>query len=438
MTLTSCVYYNAIYNAERRWSRAEALRLAGQDSAAAVAYDDVIRKAAAGFRREPDGPWADDALLLLGRAYLRRGELYEARAALERVVERSDDPRVRLAARVYLGAVAVVLGEPSRGVEILNGALRGLSPGPLLAEGHLWRGRALLSKGSHDTGWWDLDRAAANDARLAVAAALERLRWGVAYGDSVRVREGLHRLLLLPVRSARVKGVEEVLEEAAKRWGPGPTADLMAGATGSGDVAWAPEEWGSLSLQRARFLHEAGREEEAREQAMAVAAGIGRAAARARLMVARWDLARARDLTALQSVSAFLAPVAGDSVVMDLADAVARTARLAEAGLSNPLAWFAAAEAARDGLGAPLLARGFFIAYADAAPREPWAAKALLAALELSEVPEDRSWLRRRLEEYARNPYVLAARGWPAPGFQDLEEELARRLQALASPPRNP
>jgi hypothetical protein len=113
--------------------------------------------------------------------------------------------------------------------------------------------------------------------------------------------------------------------------------------------------------------------------------------------------------------------------------ALEEAAALTELGLTIPLAWFAAAEVARDGLGAHRLARGLFLAYADGAPEEPWAPKALLAALAVSPEEGDRAWLRGRLEAKGESPYVLAARGEPAPGFEALEEELARRLSEMKS-----
>jgi hypothetical protein len=77
------------------------------------------------------------------------------------------------------------------------------------------------------------------------------------------------------------------------------------------------------------------------------------------------------------------------------------------------------------------LARGLFLAYADQTPSDPWAPKALLAALDVTSDEGGRAWLRGRLEGRAESPYVLAARGEPAPGLEVLEEELARRLQEM-------
>jgi hypothetical protein len=104
---------------------------------------------------------------------------------------------------------------------------------------------------------------------------------------------------------------------------------------------------------------------------------------------------------------------------------------LTEVGHEQPLAFFAAAELARDGLGADYVARGLFIAYAAAAPYEPWAQKALLAALNITPDPDDRAWIKERLETNPNSPYVLAASGGSSAGYQQLEEELDLRLRAL-------
>jgi len=151
--------------------------------------------------------------------------------------------------------------------------------------------------------------------------------------------------------------------------------------------------------------------------------------------LAAWQLGEARALLEIRDVLSVLLPGVEDERVARLVEHVQGMMYLTEQGFSDPLAWFAAAEMARDDLGAPELARGLFLAYADAAPGEPWVPKALLAALAVSEREGDRAWLRGRLEGEAGSPYVLAARGEPALGLEALEEELARRLEPM---PRSP
>jgi hypothetical protein len=101
--------------------------------------------------------------------------------------------------------------------------------------------------------------------------------------------------------------------------------------------------------------------------------------------------------------------------------------------LDDPLGWFAAAEVSRNRLEAPILARGLYLAYADTDPMDPWAPKALLAALSVALDEADRSWLRGRLEAHGDSPYVQAARGSSVAGIESLEEELQERLREIVS-----
>lgn len=428
LVLTGCVYYNALYNAERLFERSEAERLAGQDSLARVHYRQVVEKAARGFRMEPEGEWADDALLLMGRAYLSVGDLRAARAALERAEDLAGDEPSRLAARLYLGASYVAAGLHARAIPLLDEALRGLRDGSLRAEGHLWRGRALLASGQLGPGWWDLTQAAAGRRPVRVSAALERLASGVRFGARERAQEGVDQLLSISEASRRPDTVVTLVRAAADRWGPASAAELLAGAD---TAVWGPGTRGRLRLVRAVLLRESGDSVAASLLVEGVADGFGEAAAQARIELARWALGEARDLVDVRDAEAVLLPAEGDPGVARLLTDLRALSELAEAGLSEPLGWFAAGEIARDRLGAPVLARGLFLAYADQVPDAPWAAKALLAALDVTSDEGGRAWLRGRLEGRAASPYVLAARGEPAPGLEPLEEELARRLEEM-------
>ena len=192
-------------------------------------------------------------------------------------------------------------------------------------------------------------------------------------------------------------------------------------------------ERGDALLARAELLYDVGDTAAARLQAEGVAGGFGEVAAEARILMARWMLERARDLRSIDYARRVLLASEEHPEVVSFLDALEETETLTELGLTDPLAWFAAGEVARDGLEAPGLARGLFLAYADGAHNEPWVPKALLAALAVSTEEGDRAWLRGRLEGRSESPYVLAARGESAPGFEVLEEELARRLSEMRS-----
>jgi tetratricopeptide (TPR) repeat protein len=427
LLLTGCVYYNALYNAERLFEEGEGHRRAGRDSLAAALYADVIRKAAGGYRREPRGAWADDALLLMGRAYLRRGDLREARSTLEEAARLAESDAVRIQALLHLGEAHVMAGDAARGARLLDQALADLPPGGLRAEGHLWRARALLEAGETDAGWWDLEQAA-GDRRVRMEASLTRLAWGVVLDDRERAAEGMRRLLGLGEAGARADTVAALAGAAARRWGPRDAAALLEG---SDTARWEPSARGRIRLTRASFLRAAGDTAGAEALVRRVAAGFGPAAGDARLELASWQLARAGDLVEARAALPLLLPAVGNPRVASQVDRLQEMISLAERGFTEPLAWFASGEVARDDLNAPALARGLFLAYADAAAGEPWVPKALLAALGVTDDEGDRAWLRGRLEGWLGSPYVLAARGEPALGLEALEEELARRLEPM-------
>src|SRR5690606_2069703 len=63
-----CGYFNSLYNANRRFADAERAAQNGDRARANREYLEAIERAAVSYRRYPDGRWADDALLLIGRA----------------------------------------------------------------------------------------------------------------------------------------------------------------------------------------------------------------------------------------------------------------------------------------------------------------------------------------------------------------------------------
>ena len=425
---TGCAYHNVLYNAQTLYDAAEVQRRAGDAAGAEAYYRDVVRKTGRAVRDRPDSDWAPEALALLGRAHFRLGDLRAATASLEGVLARSDDPAARAEARVYLAMISAEQGDRSRALAEVNRALEApLSVGSL-AEAHLLRGRLMLEGSYSDQGWWDLDRASTVDGRVRIEAGLERLYWGIRHDDKPRSRRAVQGLFSYRAGGARADTIASLARVAEQRWGSDEAAALLDGV----DAAdWDREPRGRVALERARLLDESGDTAAAIAQAERVAAGLGVVAADARLLIAQWRLERADDLAEVYAVRGVLLPSGADPRVAGRLAAVDELESFASLGLDEPLGWFAAAEVARDRLGADYVARGLFLAYADGAPSEPWAPKALLAALEVSPDPSDRDWLRGRVEAHGDNPYVLAAHGGAPAGFEALEEELELRLSAL-------
>jgi len=426
--LTGCTHFNALHNSERLYREAEDLRHAGRDSLAHARYRDVVRKTADAYRGGVSGDRLVPTLSLLGRAQLRSGDAAAARFALEEALRHAPDAALTAEIGIYLALAEARLGETASALARLEASLAhdDLSS-EARAEARLLRGSLRLRERSAATAWVDLD-AAGTAPGVEVTAGLERFASSLRLDERERARAALAALLATRAAGERSDSISALLRAAGDRWGPLEAAALVASAD---SVRWDQPHRGRIELVRARLLHEAGDTAAAVAAAVAVASGRGVAGAEARLLVAEWRLRPARDLGDAAAVRPFLLPSAEHPRVAALLSALGELERHASLGLDAPLHWFAAAEVARDEVGAPLVARGFFLAYADIEPSSPWTPKALLAALDASADETDRAWLRGRLEAHRDSPYVLAARGATPDGFEALEEELDVRLREI-------
>ena len=422
----ACSYQNVLHNANNLFLRGESARLSGRDSLASERYTEVVRKTGEALRDRPQGEWANEALVLHGRARLRLGELREAQAALADAV-RLNSPESD-EARVYLAAVKAEIGDASSALAGVNRALSGTLGDLPRYEAHFLRGRLLLERGMFEQAGWDLDRASEAGFGMKADADLEVLRWSIVHREEQSARDAIDVLMGNPRAGGRMETMGRLVNQAAEIWGKEQVAYMLEGVDGS---EWDRVARGRMALVRARMLSEAGDTSAARTQATDVASGLGGQSVDARILLAQWQLQRARDLDTVYGVRVLLLPVGRDGRAAAQVESINIMESLTEVGHEQPLAFFAAAELARDGLGADYVARGLFIAYAAAAPYEPWAQKALLAALNISPDPADRAWIKERLETNPNSPYVLAASGGSSAGYQQLEEELDLRLRAL-------
>ena len=425
-----CVYFNGLYNARRAYEDAERARLAGEDSLAQAGYALVLAGAERSYDRDPGGRWSDDALYLLGRARFRAGDSAGAREALERARTESTERDVRLGATLYLGAMALAEGDSS-GIELLDRALAGLGPGPVRGEGHLWRARYLLARGKADLGWTELERARLEDPPLRVPAALEWLTSGVVAHDEPRALEGIEALLADPAGALRVDTIEALAARHAGLFGAAAGALLLAGADAA---AWSAPDRDRLILLRARLHLRAGDTAAARADGGRVTQAGGGRAREAQMWLARLTLDGARRVQDLAPLDALLLPAAQDPGVRALLEDLRRLELLAERGRrSNPLGLFAAAELARDALGAKGLAEALFVEYAEVRPPEPWRGKALLAAAAAASHGPRSAALRRAAAALPGDPYVAVADGIVGnpETYEILERELRDRLAGL-------
>jgi tetratricopeptide (TPR) repeat protein len=428
--VAGCAYFNTLYNAQYIYQEAEDLRRAGQDAEASERYAAVVDKAQKTYERDTEGQWADDALYLLGRAHLRRGNLFEARVALERALAFTTDFELRHGAELYLGAVTALSGDPEAGLVLIDEAIRDLPPGRLDAEAHLWRGRVNLSLGRLEAGWQDLEDAVAGHDALRVSADLERLRWGVAHVDSARARAGARGLLARSEGAASADSLHALVTLAGAAWGPAVAASLLSGAEGA---PWPSDVRDGTLLVRAALHAEAGADAEAVRDAERAAQGLGALGVRARIWLAGFELARADSVPQLDAIRPVLLPAVGADGVLRLLEALRKVEMLTSpADGGDAIALFAAAELARDELGAPRLAVSLFQRFAELEAGSPWAGKALLAALALLPAGPEQDAVRARLDRERASPYVRVAAGDPVEveEYERLEQAL---LLALAS-----
>jgi hypothetical protein len=426
--LSGCMYHNALYNAERIYREAERHRGAGRDSLAAARYRDVVRRTAEAYRARPEDERVPRLLLLLGRAQLRLGETQAARLALEEAARTAPQPGLRSEVGVYLAIAEAWLGQENAALARVDAALADTALSDhARAQARLLRGSLGVASGAVPGAWAELSAATAAPG-LAAEAGLERLALSVRHGEREQARAAAAALLATRDAEEQLDTIAALVRAAAEQWGPEVASELLAPADSS---HWPARGRGRIRLERARLRLAAGDTAGAFAEARAVSAERGEAGAEARLALADWQLSSARDLGAAASVRSVLLPAAGRPEIDRRLEALADVERLAGLGLDEPLGWFAAAEIARDRLGAPVLARGLFLAYADFDPSAPWAAKALLAALDAAVDEPDREWLRGRLEAHSDSPYVLLARGRSSAGFAALEEELNVRLREI-------
>lgn len=142
---------NTFYNAERAFEEGE--RLTGEASVdslpapAREAYEKAAEKSAIVLRRYDGSEYADDALHLMGRSFLRLGRYADAAAAFERLVARFPESEFTPRARLDVARAKRLAGDAA-GAEAALGVLAETGEAGLEAE--LLHERALIALASGD------------------------------------------------------------------------------------------------------------------------------------------------------------------------------------------------------------------------------------------------------------------------------------------------
>lgn len=427
LALAGCVYFNALYDANREYD--EGVRSAREQSeiVARVHFDSVIEKTGRIIEDHPDSKYADDAAILKIRAELSN-ELWESAVETSILAERLAADSTHRAEALGLRGVALErlsryaeadsvlsralamhispedeaqflfarglarqhLDEPARAAEDLEAAATSVALSP---EGSLTLAIALRDIGEYE-------RSADVTGRLLPGANPNPQSPLYVHADS------LARLAPLVVDSMVMGLLAEPGTPATRRAGYHLIAgrallalDRDSAALASFDSAMATASTSQSAADAAWYACEIRLAAADRPQVIAelmrplqAARRVGRPDRRQRAM--RWNAA-AVEFEGLEE--------AYESRGASAAEALLRAAEVAELGLE-----------------APAVARGNYLLYLREDPDSKWAAKAIFGALSVSGHPPDSSWvvdrgpetdaeLRRRLESLpADDPYRLA------------------------------
>ncbi|NIN70999.1 MAG: hypothetical protein GTO46_03485 [Gemmatimonadetes bacterium] len=440
---SACVYFNSYYNASKLFDQGRQDIEQGSESTGRATLATSIEKAEAIVDANPDSRWADDALRIIVQARLLREEWQEAVEASDRLRGYALTREDTAEAVGYLGIARLHLGDPTAADTLLLFSLAE-------EEDNQRRSLLLYNRALAQALLGRFAEADANLERVSrlspdwVRPRIERVRLLVDAGYDTAAATVLAAIMTRSLADAEERTVVEMVQRLAET-SPGMA---LLGLVGVESSALGRDSRATLVKFRGDLYLARGEAEQALAdfEAAPRIAPQARTAVEAQIAAAQLTLARSTSAEEVAPIRERLELLMRQRArrlpdVMSLWDTLVQMEYWAERG---GLAYLLAAEVARDALGAPGLARTLLLSYAEEEPDAAWAPKALLAALELSDLdsppsakeldpgPEE---LRRRLwEDYRTSPYVQAVLGErPSDGttFEELELELRRRLARL-------
>ena len=451
--LGGCVYFNAMYDANREYDAGMRSLREQSDMVARVRFDSVIAKTERIIEDHPGSKYADDAAILKIRSELHTRKWESAVETSVRAEQLASDSKTRAVAVGLRGVAQRELGAFREADSLLT---VGLSTQVDADDRGLFlfqRGLARQGLGRSDEAATDLEAAASSvqlspEGRLMLSMALRDIG---EYSRSADLAGHLLATSSADPRSPLYLHIDSLTVLA-----PEVVDSTVAGLF---DLPTLPAtRRAGFYYLRGRAQLSAGREDEALGylDAAMEEAPTSQVAAAAAYYAIEVRLLRATapdDVTALLG-SYVVARRASSREIRAQAQRWQRASQTFEGlieafesrGASAAEAMLRAAELARIDLGSPALARGCYLLYINVAPDSRWTAKAIYGALSVSGHEPDPSWiadrgaatddeLRDRLKTLpAEDPYRLALadpaeRGPMADSMYVLAEaDLRRRL----------
>jgi hypothetical protein len=433
LATASCVYFNALYNANRLYDQGVEEIEQGRNASGQAALGASIEKAEGIV-----------ALRLIVRARIYREEWPEAAEAARKLLGYAQTQQDSVEVAGYLGTAEQNLGEAWRADSLLTVALVATEDPDRRAQ-LLWnRGRARAELGRTEAADEDFHQVSALLPGW-IPPRIGRVQLLVESGRSEEAALELSLLLTLTYDDREERQVVDLVEEVAEA-APEAAVTALAGVDSS---ALLPNNRAHLIKLRGDLYVGFGEDRRGRSdyRLAAAIAATSRAAAEARLALIQMDLRKISTLEDFDSLSSVMSDIAAMSggrrsfLVRDWSDLFIRVEYFISSG---GLGYLLAAETARDELGASRLARNLFLSYAEVQPAAVWAPKAILAALDLTDLSSDARHeagpspsaeeLRQRLlDDYGDSPYVQAFFGENTGRFsyEELEQGLQRQLERL-------
>lgn len=424
---SGCVYYNAVYNADRLADDARRAEREGRPFEAQNLWGLTAIKADSIVARHPTSKWYDDALVLRAEAYAGSGQCVSQEPRMQEAIDRAATSELKERASLAAGRCFILLDDPSRALPLLAPVTESRN-GDRREVAALLRGIALRRNGQAAEAAELLrtvpDRRGRNELMLALAASGQ-------VDSAISVARGFLRQRdpqvrwdsLLTVLGARAPTRASAWLDTLRSLGLVPSdriAPLLAE-----DAARLRTSSPELAANRLREL-----------AAFAASTDV---AERAQLQLLADTISKARTLTDLQapadSLRSWVDAKGQTSAAADLNRRVAHLRNLADSATAEhatgDMRRFIAAEYARDSLGAISLAASLFASVAEDWPASPYAGKALLAARDLGD-----EWAARTdgwLERFSANPYVALLAGGDPALVLALEDSLASYARTLAA-----
>jgi len=452
---TSCVYFNAMYDAGNAYDEGLVALQEGQGSTARLQFDSVIAKTDRIVRSHPDSKWADDAALLKTRSEIHNQLWAAAFGSSALALSLAGNARDSATATGLGGVAAQQLAQPRQSDSMLSLALARDLTGDDRATFLFYRGLARLETGRTSEAAVDLQTAAeqidlTREARLKLARALRQIG---EYERSADVTADILMVNEFGVLSRAERAQVDSLSALAPAVLELRLAELLA------SPGLQPSMTAMLQMLRGQALENLGDSETAIVvlDSAATVGSSNRWAQEASLRASMIRIRHAHEPGEIQETMPALdqAKYSSATGVRDTAAQMARAALLfgeftkawESRGSSAAEAALRAAELAGTELGSPAVARGLYLKYLELAPESPWAVKAIYGALAFSGhqpgdwvrddgAATDQELLARINTIPADDPYRLALAEemrdvWADSSYVLAEVDLERRISEI-------